>query len=171
MAAADPTDAFQLLSADQVAIDAFPDDSPITLLHRYWHSVAPAPGTLPGRQHLDPLDIDPGVLPWIFIMDVERAEGEELDYTYRLVGTGNVTLVGRDATGQRASTVFGRTRSGFMMGTFDLTVATAAPTYWVATVPHDRYHQVTIHRGLFPLARDGRTVDMLVCVAAPWPAI
>lgn len=171
MAATDPTDAFQPLNAEQVRIETFSADSPVTLLHRYWRSIAPTPDALPGRQHLDPLDIDPIILPWLFIMDVERVAGAELDYTYRLVGTGNVTLVGRDATGQRASTVFGRTGSGFVMGTFDQTVASAAPTYWVATVPHERFGHVTIHRGLFPLARDGRTVDMLLCVAAPWPSV
>jgi len=109
-------------------------------------------------------------MPWIFLLDVMREDGAALDYLFRLVGTSSVALVGRDATGQRASAVFDRVDAGFMLATFDRTVADAAPTFWIATVPHDRIREVTIHRGLFPLARDGRTVDMLLCLSAPWPA-
>ncbi|MEQ9333141.1 PAS domain-containing protein [Thalassobaculum sp.] len=161
---------FRLLAAEPAQVDRFPPLSPVVLLRDYWQSIAPAPGVLPGRQHFDPLDVDVGVVPWIFLMDVIRGgDGVPLDYRYRLVGTGNVQLVGRDATGELASAVFGRVDAPFVLETFDLTVANAAPTYWIATVPQDRIGEVTIHRGLFPLARDGGTVDMLLCVAAPWP--
>lgn len=169
MAAARTYPDFRLLSADPVAIDAFPARSPVVLLHDYWQSIRPDPGRLPGRQHMDPLDIDRTVLPWIFLMDVIRSDGSPLDYRYRFVGTSNVTLVGRDATGQLASAVFGRVDAAFVLETFDLTVRAGEPTYWVARVPHDRIGEVTIHRGLFPMARDGVTVDMLLCIAAPWP--
>ena len=161
---------FRLLAAEPAQVDRFPSKSPVVLLRDYWVSIAPAPGVLPGRQHFDPLDVDVGVVPWIFLMDViSGGDGAPLDYLYRLVGTGNVRLVGRDATGELASAVFGRVDAPFVLETFDLTVAKAAPTYWIATVPQDKVGEVTIHRGLFPLARDGSTVDMLLCVAAPWP--
>ncbi len=169
MAAAKKYSEFHLLSADSVEIDSIPAGSPVRLLHDYWQSIAPAPGLLPGRQHLDPLDIDPQAMPWIFLMDVIRADGAPLDYRYRLVGTGNVDLVGRDATGELASVVFNRVDAPFVLDTFDLTVARATPTYWIATVPQDKIGMVTIHRGLFPMARDGRTVDMLLCTAVPRP--
>jgi len=159
----------RLLKAAPVEVEMFPPRSPVVLLNDYWRSIAPAPGLLPGRRHLDPLDLDRSIMPWIFLMDVIRAEGKPLDYRYRLVGTGNATLVGRDATGELASVVFGRVDASFVLKTFDLTVEQAAPTYWIATVPQDQVGEVTIHRGLFPLAQDGRTVDMLLCVAAPWP--
>ncbi len=161
---------YRFLNAERVDAGVFPPQAPVVLLHGYWVSIAPVPGLLPGRQHVDPLAIDVRAMPWIFLMDVIRnGDGAALDYRYRLVGTGNVTLVGRDATGELASAVFGRVDAPFLLETFDLTVATAAPTFWIATVPQDRVGEVTIHRGLFPLARDGRTVDMLLCVAAPWP--
>ena len=159
---------YRTLSASRVGPDAFPAESPVTLLHRYWQSTAPAPGSLPGRQHIDPREIGAKAMPWVFLLDVVR--GDPLDYAFRLVGTGNVSLVGRDATGQLASEVFDRVGAPFVLETFDSTVAEAAPTVWIVTVPHDRSGEVTIHRGPFPLARDGRTVDMLLCVAAPWPA-
>lgn len=161
---------YRLLNARQVELAVFPPGSPVVLLHRLWQSIAPAGGGLPGRQHLDPLDIAPQILPWVFLMDVVRDGDAALDYRYRLVGTGNVTLVGRDATGELASTVFGRVEAPFVLDTFDLTVHTRKPTFWIATVPQDRFGAVTIHRGLCPMARDGRTINMLLCVAAPWPA-
>ncbi|GHD56145.1 hypothetical protein GCM10017083_35920 [Thalassobaculum fulvum] len=167
MAAAKKYAEFQLLSADPVDIDSLPAGSPVLQLHDYWRSIAPTRALLPGRQHLDPLDIDPQVMPWVFLMDVVRRDGAPLDYRYRLVGTGNVGLVGRDATGELASAVFNRVDAPFVLDTFDLTVENAAPTYWIATVPNDVIGMVTIHRGLFPMARDGRTVDMLLCIAVP----
>lgn len=158
----------RILTAEEVTAETFPSASPVVWLYRHWQALAPGHGVLPGRQHLDPLDIDPQVMPWIFILDVLDGPGARRDFVFRLVGTGNVTLVGRDATGKRASEIFGRTGAPFVLETFDRTVATAAPTFWIATVPHDAMGDVTIHRGLFPMARDGRTVDMLLCVAAPW---
>lgn len=169
MASATRPAGFRYLNADQVPLETFSPDSPVVTLHRYWRSIVPAPGRLPGRWHLEPADIDDLVIPWIWVVDVIDEAGMPLDYLYRMVGAGNVTLVGRDATGELASTIFGRVDAPFVMGTFDLTVHTAAPTFWVATVPHDGLGEVTIHRGLFPLADDGRTVDTLLCIAAPWP--
>lgn len=163
-------DDHRLLSADPVGADAFPAASPVAQLYRYWQSVAPAPGVLPGRQHIDPLGIGASLIPWVFLLDVIRAPGAAVDYRFRLVGTSSVALVGRDATGQLASAVFGKVDALFMLTTFDQTVTDAAPTFWIATVPHDRIGEVTIHRGLFPLARDGRSIDMLLCISAPWQA-
>lgn len=160
---------YRLLHAEPVSAEAFPAQSPVVRLRDYWLSIAPAPGLLPGRRHVDPLDLDRALMPYIFLMAVIREGGRPLDYLYRLVGTGNVKLVGRDATGELASAVFDRVAAPFVLDTFDSTVEQAAPTYWIATVPQDRIGDVTVHRGLFPLAEDGRTVDMLMGIAAPWP--
>lgn len=161
---------FQLPHADQVEVDTFPADSSVVALHRYWQSIAPEPGILPGRQHLDPLDIDTAAMPWMFFMDVLREPDGSFDYLYRVVGTGNVALVGKDATGKRANDVFGRDHSAFVLGTFDQTVEAAVPTFWIGRAPHERFGDIVLHRALFPMAGDGRTVDMLLCIAAPWPA-
>lgn len=169
MANARQSHRFRNLNADQVEVDTFPAESPVALLHRHWLAIAPAPDLLPGRQHLEVAGLDPVVAPWICIADVIDEAGLPLDYLFRLIGASNVALVGRDATGEYASTVFGRVDAPFVMGTFDLTVHTAAATFWIATVPNDEHGTVTVHRGLFPMAQDGRTVDMLLCIAAPWP--
>ena len=108
-------------------------------------------------------------MPWMFFMDVLREADGTYDYLYRVVGTGNVALVGKDATGKRANDAFGRVHSAFVLGTFDQTVESAVPTLWIGGAPHERFGDIILHRALFPMAGDGRTVDMLLCIAVPWP--
>ena len=54
----------------------------IKLLYDYWCRMAP-PGRLPGRQHVDPIDI-PHLLPNIWLLDVHR---DPIRFWRRLVGT------------------------------------------------------------------------------------
>lgn len=61
----------------------------------YWTSVHPAKG-LPGRQHIDPLDI-PDLLPGLWLLDVQH---DPFRLRYRLVGTAIVQAYGRETTGQ-----------------------------------------------------------------------
>ncbi len=90
-----------------------------------------------------------------------------LDYRFRLTGTLNVKLVGRDPTGRRAFEIFGTEEHQYLMRTFDTTVAEASATFWRAEVPQDRLGTVQICRGLFPLSEDGIVVNMLLCIAVP----
>src|SRR4051812_22620200 len=63
----------------------------------YWRSKAP-PGRLPGRQHIDPLDI-PHLLPGVALFDVLR-NGTGLRFRWRLIGTALVDAIGDDYTGR-----------------------------------------------------------------------
>ena len=58
----------------------------IVALYDYWRSKAPADGTLPGRKHIDPLDI-PTLLPHIWLVDVVDAPRR---FRVRLLGTALV---------------------------------------------------------------------------------
>ena len=156
---------FVFLFAERTELDALPDGSPIRDLAGYWDRL-PRTGDLPSRAAIDPGSISPLILPWIFLLDVLR-EGDSFDYRYRLVGTGNVELVGRDPTGCLVSEIFADSGHRFIADTFHATVREAVPTYWRAAVPHDQYERTEIHRGLYPLADDGRTVDRLLCIAVP----
>lgn len=103
-------------------------------------------------------------MPWVFIVDVVR-ESDELDYRYRIAGTRNVELVGRDPTGRLASEIFQSDHHRYMLDTFNVTVLSAEPTYWQGEVPKDNYEIVRVYRGLFPLAADGVHVDKLIGIA------
>lgn len=153
------------LFATRIGREAVPAGSLIHDLAQYWsdHRVG---DRLPGRADIDPVTLPRPLLQWIFMMDVLRSP-QGLDYRYRLVGTSNVQLVGRDATGRLASEIFHGSDREFVMATFDVTVEEAVPTYWHAAVPQDKFDRIEVYRGLFPLAADGRTVDMLICAAVP----
>jgi hypothetical protein len=155
------------LFARRIGREQLPADSQIHELAQYWSDHRTG-ARLPSRADIDPLTLPRPLLQWIFLMDVLRSQ-HRLDYRYRLVGTANAQLVGRDATGRLASEIFSSTDRAFMLSTFDVTVLQAEPTYWHAAVPQDKFERIEVYRGLFPLASDGKTVDMLICAAIPDP--
>lgn len=137
----------------------------VVALHDHWLSICPE-GLLPARRHFDPARLSRRILPWVFLLDVLKgADGP--DYRFRLVGTANARLVGRDATGRLASEIFGSEDRQVVMDAYDTTVAEAQPTFWLATVPHERLDSVGVERGFFPLADDGRRVDQMIGIAVP----
>jgi len=134
-------------------------------LYRYWRDIWPAGDRLPGRQHLDPLAI-PRLLPWLRLYEVHRAP---LRFKYRLVGTECVRLLGRDPTGQWFDEAFPNVVAS---RTYEHLVCVAeggvigyrcgAPP--AILVGHDNTDSELI---LLPLARDGRTIDMMVALTVP----
>ena len=91
---------------------------------------------LPSRRDIHPVEIGEALLPWIFLLDVIR-EDRRPDYLYRLAGTSNVELVGRDPTGRRSSEIFADDEHAFVIETFDQTGNERVPTYCYAEVPQD----------------------------------
>jgi hypothetical protein len=159
------TSALVFLYANRIDSNDIPPESLVLELHHYWRSLARA-DQLPSRSQIDPVDIARILLPWIFMVDVLN-DGCKPDYRYRLAGTSNVRLVGRDPTGKLASSIFRDDDRTFMMETFHTTVRERQPTYWHAAVPHDKYHFVNVYRGIFPLSSDGEKVDILIAAAVP----
>ena len=158
-------DGLRHLGARRIALEDLPGNSLVREFDAYWRTAAPS-ATLPNRTAIDPIRIGPRLLPWLFLMEVKRT-GDSLDYRYRLVGTENANLVGRDATGMMASEIFHSAERSFMIESFDITVREALPTFWRAVVPQDRVDLVTIYRGLFPFAGENGSVDLLAGVAVP----
>jgi len=124
----------------------------------YWRSKAP-PGRLPGRQHLDPLDI-PRLLPHIAMFDVVRNAGVPR-FRFRLMGTGVVQLMGDDYTGRwvdetMAPDVYANLHAAFSR------VCAGQPHYWERLLPYPKRDFVGHRRLALPLAGDGSTVDMII---------
>lgn len=156
------------LSLKRIALEDVPEDSLTSAAYRFWRGLAAEPG-IPARTDFRPEIVPRDILPWLFLMDVIRAPDGKLDYRYRLNGTSNVALVGRDPVGRLASEVFEQSDRRFMLDSFDVTVQEKNPTFWVGDVPHDRIEQVNIWRGLFPLANDRENVDRILGIAVPRP--
>jgi PAS domain-containing protein len=127
-------------------------------LYHYWRSIAP-PGALPGRQHLDPVDI-PDLLSCLWLLDVQR---EPFRLRYRLAGTTIIEAIGREVTGQWLDEAHPKIedRAGFL-ARYSGVVENGQPS-WRKGYPRLWTHRDfgAVENLLLPFARDGRTVDML----------
>lgn len=128
----------------------------------YWHSIRPATGGLPGRQHFEPLAIH-ALLPGIWLLDIQR---EPFRLRYRLIGTEAVEAVGAEVTGKwmdEAHPVIAQTPN--YLHRYQAVVEQRYPS-WRRGTPrlwtHKKY--ATLENIVMPLAADGNTVDMLACL-------
>lgn len=128
-----------------------------SIVYRHWLAAHPVEGGLPGRHHIDPAEMAQA-LPNVWLVDVER---EPRRFRYRLIGTGLyeggvLAKVGdyvdqfdmyREAVGAMLSAV----------------VDTGVPSYHRGPPLSELAREVRmLERLSLPLARDGRTVDMIL---------
>ncbi len=136
-------------------------DPRVRRVYEYWRSIHPATGGLPGRQHLEPLDLA-DVLRWLWLVDVAR---EPIRFRYRLVGTGHVQALGRDLTGQWLD----EAHEGFgaMISSGEFATGAAGKLCFSRRRPQFRVDPdyAVFERVLLPLARDGTLVDMLLGIS------
>lgn len=133
----------------------------VARLMDYWRSLHPAEGVLPGRQHVDPIDLA-DLLPHLFLVDVERAP---LRFKYRLVGTDYVRMMGRDLTGAYLDQVHPGFHGSILRHYVDA-VEQREPQYRKGPVMYAvaQKDHLTVERLIVPLARDGAHVDMIMGV-------
>jgi len=143
-------------------IDDIPGDCDATtrILAEYWLSIHPAPGCLPGRRHFDPIDLPPSVLPFLILSEVLR---EPFDVRYRLVGTEVVSLLGADVTGMKLSERKPRRDREGIFEDYRTAVEDGRISFGRITVfDADRGYKLLVERTHFPLAANGRDVDMVL---------
>src|SRR5262249_15539068 len=124
----------------------------------YWRAKAP-PGRLPGRQHIDPLDI-PRLLRHIAMFDVVHG-GSALRFRFRLMGTGVVQLMGDDYTGRWVGETMAPD-DHLKLHAACAQVGVGQPHYWERLLPFPNREFVGHRRLALPLAGDGSTVDMII---------
>ena len=130
----------------------------IRRFYDYWRSIAP-PGALPGRQHIAPEAIV-ALLPRVWLLDVYR---DPLRFRYRLVGTLLVQSAQRELTGQWLDEAHPQSVTKPAIADRYRFVAEAGLPTWrrgPAAWGRDPEHHM-IENCITPLAKDGRTVDML----------
>lgn len=135
-----------------------PDDChpKIQAILSYWQSRRPG-NRLPGRQHLDPIDI-PRLLPNIWLIDVTH---NPMRFRMRLVGTRVVAYAGEDNTGAWIDEKW----PDYNDAALRQVVAQRNPSWWRGPSqfrPEKNY--VELERVRLPLAQDGETVDMILCL-------
>ncbi len=138
-------------------------DPRVRLLHRYWLGLHPPDGGLPGRQHVDPTALPTSLLPFLWLVDVQRAP---LRVRYRLLGTEQVRVLGRDHTGRWLDEAHPNFLGAPAYAQFAAAAERGETGYrrgdTMVILPKD-YR--SMERLILPLARDGRTVDMLFAIS------
>jgi hypothetical protein len=145
--------------ADDPPAEAHPK---IAQLIRHWQSLAPAAGLLPGRQHFDPLRVSQ-LLPHLWLVDIVPDDPRR--YRARLVGGALVDAGAPIRRGRFLSDVMTpeeRTRAGDV---FDR-IVTQKHVDWRRGPPvlGHMNHIHALERVMMPMATDGSTVDVLLCM-------
>jgi hypothetical protein len=122
------------------------------------------PGRLPGRQHIDPLEI-PDLLPYLMLIDVVPQHSGPARYRIRLAGTEVVAIQGSDGTGQYVEEVLTAEQGcAEIRRGYDEIVRSHRPEYRSGVVATPGREHIDYERIAFPLAADGEHVDMLIFV-------
>lgn len=141
-----------------------------TEMIRYLLSVAPE-GLLPGRQHIDPCDF-PHVLTLVNLVDVERDDGA-VRFRFRLLGEMQTKNAGRDITGLVVEDAVVPALVPRISGNMRRVLATRLPVYDSFPMPHPDRQFIDSQRMYYPLAADGRMINMLLILNGydPEPAV
>jgi hypothetical protein len=135
------------------------EDPRLRRFYDYWRSKCDG-DRLPGRRDIDPLDL-PDLLPLITILDIVAA-GDGARFRFRLVGTANVAVAGREYTGSFIEDVFEPEDAARMTASCRAIVERREPHYWVNLAAVRGNPPVRYARLMVPLASDGVSVDMLM---------
>lgn len=135
-------------------------DPRVREIYAYWRSIRPTDARLPGRQHLDPIDI-PKLLTQIWLADIERSPFRA---RFRLVGSAFVTTMRLDLTGAYLDECFDNFTGSEPHDALIEVCSSGAPAWrrGPALLTRPGYNAKQIERISLPLAADGETVDMIL---------
>ncbi len=137
----------------------------VRAIYRYWDSKRNG-RLMPRRADLDPLDI-PRFLPEICLVDVVA---DARKYVYRLIGTNEVAMRGRDPTGSAVGDGYFGTSAQSVFLNYDGVKDSRAPRIDrdPSITSDDRFIQ---HESIFlPLSDDGLHVNMILVFTVYGPA-
>jgi hypothetical protein len=134
----------------------------IVAIYDYWRRIAPGPDLLPGRQHLDPADI-PKLLPNVWLIDVV---GTPRRFRARLMGTALQRSGTPLKPGVYVDDPIAPELKEAVLSEFRFVAETRQPLWFrgQANAPHVS-EIFELERIYLPLAADGVTVDMLLCLS------
>lgn len=121
------------------------------------------PGKLPGRQHIDPSDIV-DLLPYVMLIDVVPQAAGEPRYRIRLMGAEVAAIQGADETGKFVDDVLTGPEGAAVVHRYGEILRTRQPQHRSGVVATSGREHVHYERVAFPLAADGKNVDMLIFV-------
>jgi len=128
-------------------------------MREYLARTAPENG-LPGRQAVDPV-VFKKLLPFINLVDVIRSPAG-LDFRFRLVGTLQTEIAGREITGRSLDDAVLPQFVDRIRANMIAAVEHRTEIYDHFAMPHPGRDFIDTERIYFPLASNGRDVDMLL---------
>ena len=133
----------------------------ILAIYDYWRRIAPGRGLLPGRRHLHPTDI-PKLLPNVWLVDVT---GDPQRFRVRLVGSALQQAGFPLKLGDFVEGPAPPARRPAALSDFRFVTTSRQPLWFrgMPPVPHEK-EVYEIERIFLPLAADGATVDVLLCL-------
>ena len=136
-------------------LSAFAPD--LAVFHRYWDSKRRG-RRMPSRADIDPAEIVP-FLPGVMLVDVVA---DQRRFVYRLVGTREVAMRGREPTGKPVGEGFYGATAEASIASYQDVVARCAPRLERRefTTPDGRFGREQVI--LLPLSGDGRRVNMIL---------
>ena len=137
----------------------------VRAINRYWDSKRKG-RLMPSRADLDPLDI-PRFLPDISLVDVVP---DERKYVYRLIGTNEAAMRGRDPTGLPVGEGYFGTSKDSVFLNYDGVTQSRAPRL-DRDPSHTSDNRFIQHESIFlPLSDDGQRVNMILVFTVYGPA-
>jgi len=133
----------------------------ILAIYDYWRRIAPGRGLLPGRRHLHPTDI-PKLLPNVWLVDVT---GDPQRFRVRLVGSALQQAGFPLKLGDFVEGPVPPARRPAALSDFRFVTTSRQPLWFrgMPPVPHEK-EVYEIERIFLPLAANGATVDVLLCL-------
>jgi hypothetical protein len=142
-------------AADALLAGNYCDD--ITAFHRLWVSKCDG-RDMPARRDFDPLQMI-AFLPGITLIDLVE---DERRFVYRLLGTREVAMRGKDPTGKGVAEGFFASSVDAALASYEDVVARRAPRFEQRRfiTPDNRIgHEQTV---LLPLSDDGRSINKII---------
>ncbi|MFD2203981.1 PAS domain-containing protein [Kiloniella antarctica] len=129
-------------------------------LYEYWLSIHPSDTSLPGRQHLDPVDI-PNLLPNVWLVDIFQ---DPIRFKFRLFGTAHVEAMKHDYTGRWIDEVYPNFLASSTYPDYMNLAENAQPSYRIGPASFHIPDYKSIERVMLPLAHNGKSVDMILAL-------
>ena len=146
------------VAATRLSLAEIPSDT-LRRMYAYWQSKCSGE-RLPARTDIDPLDF-PWALGLVCLLDIERYP---LAFRYRLDGTTIAERYGADLTGRTTDAVKPEFHAALLRRHFAEVAEGGRASLYRINLRYGGQAQTYIRLAL-PLARDGKTVDMILTVS------
>jgi hypothetical protein len=135
-------------------------------LHAYWLARTPEDVLLPGRQHIDPVEMPKALLPFLALIDIEK-RGPRRRYRIRLAGTAFRHWSPLEFTGRYIDELAEAGGYPEFSTMLDQVVTEPAVRYLSSASVLPSRDYVRLHRLGMPLARNGYDPDMILGIMLP----